>query len=528
MTGHGTRVGRGVRAGSLLFALCISGQDLLSAQASPLPAADTARTVDAHPDHADAASPLLPPGHWAVRAAQRAEAMGLADGWLPAQGAVPRGAVLDALERAAAAAGERPPRTAALARGWLARFREEFPEYGDDAEGDALLLSINGHAAAGYADERGRLSPAEGYLGTRQEPRPVADVSTPRADLGGAVRVGPHAAAYLLGRVDEDGADLARWEAVAQAGPLALSLGKQPVAYGWGQGGSVVLSTTLLPRVEAQTVRPVRLPGVLRVFGGVTAHTFASRVGGGRHPDEPWLWGARIAFQPHRRLTFAVNRASMFGGEEAVTAGRVLKMLVGVIRSSAFENQILSFEGRWRLPTDAVLPATVYLEWGADDGAGALDEVPARVAGVLFPSLPGLPEVAAGVEGAHFPDVCCGHGPWYFNSTHPGNWARGSRPLGHPLGGEGWEAAGYLRADLLQSRLRLHLRGMLRDRSDRSLLELGGGNLFAPARTGRGTGFVAEGAYRWSPHRELRAAVRREAGDGWSERTVDAALAVFF
>ena len=31
-----------------------------------------------------------------------------------------------------------------------------------------------------------------------------------------------------------------------------------------------------------------------------SAHTFASQVGGTRHPDEPWLWGARLAFQPHR------------------------------------------------------------------------------------------------------------------------------------------------------------------------------------------------------------------------------------
>jgi hypothetical protein len=412
----------------------------------------------------------------------------------------------------------------------MARFREEFAEFGDDAAGDALLLPVNGRADAGWADEAGRLSPATGYfVGFRQDPQAVPEVSTPRLDVAAGTGDGRHAAAWGQLRWDDQGVDVARWEAVAAAGPLALSVGKQPVAYGWGEGGGVVFGgEALMPRVEVQTLRPVRLPGVLRPFGGVTLHSFITRTGGSRHLDEPWLWGARLAFQPHRRLTLAINRGSIFGGDEEVTARRLAEMFLGVIRGSDFENQVLAFEGRWRLPTDALIPATAYLEWGADDGAGALNEVPGRVAGILFPALPGLPEVAAGAEYARFEDLCCGHGPWYFNSTHPGNWARGTYPLGHPLGGEGWEAAGYARADLLDARLRVHLRGFARDRSDASLLTIGGGNLFAPQRTGRSTGFRAEAAYRFRPRAELRAAARREAGDDWTERSVDATVSVFF
>jgi hypothetical protein len=523
---------RGWRAGaaSLLVALAVSGHHSLLAQSTPLAVADTAGTEAAHGRHADAASPLLPPEHWAVRAAQRAEALGLADGWLAAQGAVPRGAALDALERAAAEAEAegRPPRLAALAAGWLARFREEFPEYGEDAESDPLLVGVNGHASAGFAGERGRLSPAVGYLGTRQEPQSVPDVATARVDVGAAVHAGPHAAAFAVGRWDAAGADVARWEAVAQAGPVAISAGKQPVAYGWGDGGSVIFSSTLLPRVEARTVRPVRLPGVLRVFGGVTAHTFFSRVGGARHPDEPWLWGARLAFQPNRRLTFAVNRGSMFGGADEVTPDKLLRMFLGQIRGSSFENQLLSFEGRLRLPTEGTLPATLYLEWGADDGAGALDEAPGRVGGIFLPALPGLPEVAAGAEVAWFEVGDGEHGAWYFNTTFPGNWARGSRPLGHPLGGEGWEAAAYARAELMAVRLRVEARGFTRERGESTYAEISGGNLFSRARTGRSAGARGAVAYRLRPHAEVRAAGRAEAGDGWSESALDLALSVFF
>lgn len=518
---------RRAAAGALLTILSGIGPFPLHAQTGASPEADS---VPARGWLGDApASPLLAPDHWAVRAAARAEALGLADGYLPAQGAVPRAVVLAVLRHAEAAAAERPG-LSRLAGGWMARFREEFPQYGDDAAGDAILLPVNGHAALGYADEAGRLSPATGYghVTTRNDPRPVPDVSTPRLDVAAGTGDGRRLAAWVLGRWDEDGADLARWEAAVSAGPVSLSLGKQPVAYGWGEGGGIVLSQTLAPRLEAQTLRPVRLPGVLRRFGGVALHTFATPLGGERHRDEPWLWGARLAFQPHRRLTFAVNRASIFGGRQGVTAGRLAGMFVGVIRGTDFENQVLSLEGRWRLPTDALLPATAYLEWGADDGAGALHEVPARVGGIQLPALPGLPAVSAGAEYAHFSVVCCGHGPWYYNSTHPGNWARGTRPLGHPLGGEGREAAGYARADLLQSRLRMHLRAFARDYSDESLASYGGGNLFAPQRTGGSTGFAADAAYRLSPRAEVRAAARREAGDGWTERNAEAAVFVFF
>jgi len=533
MTGSAVGPRGGVRrgaGGALLIVLSAIGVVPLAGQTdtagAALPRAEAAPPRRGWPGDAPA-SPLLPPDHWAVRAASRAEALGLADGYLPAQGAVPRAVVHAALEHAAARAEERPG-VARLAAGWVARFHEEFAEYGEDEAGDALLLPVNGRAAAGWSDEAGRLSPAIGYFGGRQDPEPLPALSTPRLDVAAGTGDRRHAALWALGRWDERGVDLARWEAVVSAGPVALSAGRQPVAYGWGEGGGIVFAGPLLPRVEAQTLRPVRLPSVLRVFGGVTLHTFVSRVGGRRHPDEPWLWGARLAFQPHRRLTFAVNRGSMFGGDTGVTPGRLVGMFLGVIRNSDFENQILSLDGRWRLPTDAVLPATLYAEWGADDGAGALDEVPAQVAGIRLPALPGIPELSAGAEYARFSKVCCGHGPWYFNSSHPGNWARGTRLLGHSLGGEGWEAAAYGGADLLASRLRLDVRGFVRDRSEESLAVYGGGNLYAPDRTGRSTGFRAEGAYRLSRRAELRAAARREAGEEWSERTVDASVSVFF
>lgn len=538
-TGRGTA--RRSAAGALLMFLSTIGPFPLVSQTDTTVVADTVLLPeDAAPSELDVAprargwlgdspaSPLLPPDHWAVRAAARAEALGLADNYLPAQGAVPRAVVFAVLDHASREAVSRPA-LSRLADGWRERFQEEFPEYGDDVAGDALFVPVNGHAALGYADEEGRLSPAIGYfVGARRDPESVPPLATPRLDVSAGTGDRRRVSAWALGRWDERGVDVARWEAVVSAGPVALSAGKQPVAYGWGEGGTIVLADVTLPRVEFQTLRPVRLPSVLRPFGGVTLNTFFSRLGGRRHPDEPWLWGARLAFQPHRRLTLAINRASIFGGAAEVTPERLVQMFLGVIRGSDFENQVISFEGRWRLPTDAVLPVTAYLEWGADDGAGALDEVPARVGGLMIPALPGLPEVSAGAEYARFEEVCCGHGPWYFNSTHNGGWARGTRPLGHPLGGQGWEAAAYARADLLDARLRVHVRGFARDRSDLGIETIGGGNLFSPQWNGGSTGFEADAAMRVTGRTELRATGRYESGDGWSQRALDLTASVFF
>ncbi|HYH80210.1 MAG TPA: capsule assembly Wzi family protein [Longimicrobium sp.] len=491
-----------------------------------------AQTVDASAADGPVfrASPLLPFEHWAVQAARRAEAMGLTR-FFPAQRSVPRAQVARALDEAARNAGS--PAVQRMAEGWSARFREEFPEYaaagGRSAGGVTLLGS---HAAVGAERWTGRLSPAVGYQGSRAEPQALPDVSDPRATLLAGVAT-PWASLSGEGAYRGGDAVLRQWDAAVGFGAFQLSVGRAPVGYGWGRTGGIVYGTPdPLPRVELQSTRPFRLPWVLRRVGPVTVHTFAGPVADpARHPTDPGLWGMRVAAQPHPRLTFGINRGSMFGGEgDPTTVARLAKMLVGVVRST-FENQVLSFDGRYRLPTERVLPATLYLEWGADDAAGALDETPGRVAGVFFPALPGAPQVGAGAEYTYFKAWCCGHGPWYLNYTFPGNWAARGRPLGHPLGGEGAEYAAYAQADLWDARLRVDARGFVRDRSDRSLngtIYNGGGNLFTPRRAGRSTGGSANAALRLAPRAELKAAWMLDSGDGWREQSLSGSLAWTF
>ena len=91
-------------------------------------------------------SPLLPPEHWAVRAAARLDGMGLVTGWLPANQAAPMYMVWAALDEGARRAEKERPAMAAVARGWKEKFQQEWR--GIDEKG--LLRFIGGQASIGY------------------------------------------------------------------------------------------------------------------------------------------------------------------------------------------------------------------------------------------------------------------------------------------------------------------------------------------------------------------------------------------
>ena len=479
-----------------------------------------------------AVSPPLAPDHWAVLAAGRAEALGLAPGYFPAQRTVPRAAVAGALREAAERAAAVSPAHAALTAGWLARFEEEFAEHRPDAPASSALRVLGGHASAGSFDLRGRLEPAAGIFHLRTDPTPVPDERGIALGVGGGVAVGRHLSLFAEPRATRSEVAVPRWEAGVGTGRVALSAGRQPLGYGSARGGGVVLGAgPPLFRVQVETTRPVRLPGVLRGAGDVAFHTFGTRLAEARHPGDPWLWGARLAVRPHPRVSVAVNRASIFGGDSMATPTNLRNvggMLLGLI-SEEFENQVVSMDFRWRLPTDRLLPLTAYLEWGADDAAGSWWRVPGIVAGAYTPTVPGLPQVAAGVEYATFAVFCCDNPPWYFNASHTGGWVAGGAPLGHPLAGDGWEAQAYAHGELAGGRLRLDVRGFLRHREEEGYhLPPRAGNLLGPDRFGGSRGGVLRAVLRATPRVDLGAAAAAETGRGWSERQIEASATLLF
>ncbi|CAA9372203.1 MAG: hypothetical protein AVDCRST_MAG68-5637, partial [uncultured Gemmatimonadetes bacterium] len=437
----------------------------------------------------------------------------------------PRALVARALREAAARAPDQDAALAAVASGWLRRFVEEFPEYGPGARRSPLL---GGRAGVVTEHEAGRLEPAYGHFGFRREPFLLPD----RHHWAGAATAGLGArAAAILARVEAgtEGVEVPQWDASAALGAWSLAVGREPVGYGPARGGGVVVSgATSMTRVQVQTLRPVRLPSLLRHLGGTTFHSSLARLPGSRHPGEPWFWTARVGFEPHPRVQLGINRASVFGGDSIdtpVTVENVAKMFVGIL-SRNFENQVIAADARWRLPTEGVLPATVYFEWGSEDASGAWWRVPGHTFGLLLPRLGSA--WAGGAEVTRFAPHCCGNPPWYMHAAHPGGWVHRGRPLGHPLGGEGWEAMAYGQGELLDARLRVEGRAFARRRTHEGLArEQRAANLYAPARAGS-LGGSLDAAWRLAPRIDARVSLYRDAGGGWREQSLRADLSYLF
>jgi hypothetical protein len=258
------------------------------------------------------------------------------------------------------------------------------------------------------------------------------------------------------------------------------------------------------------------LPGVLRHLGPVSFHSSMGVLNEWRHPGNPLFWAATGTIRPLDRLSVSVHRAAIIGGAHGeekggeVTFLNVLLMMVG--KHTNFEDQIVSAEFRLRVPSDPWLPLTLYLEWGAEDSAGAFRNVPGRIYGAFVPALPRVPQLAAGIERAEFAPSCCGNPKWYRHTQFPGGWASEDRTLAHPLGGEGSEWAGYLELSSPATGIELAARAFRRHR--------GSENLFVPGREGSSVGATVSGGYSIGPAGSLRIGASRESGDGWTESLI--------
>lgn len=334
--------------------------------------------------------------------------------------------------------------------------------------------------------------------------------------------VSPRLHVLLAPDISSAGGSRGEWDVTLGGRAVALSAGRQPVLYGGGERGVVLGSPEPWHRVQLETLHPLALPGPLRLLGLAAFHTSLGAIGSERHPGDPFFWTASASIRPHRRFTLAAHRAAIFGGESVETPFtlRNFVRLAGGLHTADFENQVVSLEARFRMPTEPWLPLSAYLEWGFDDSAGAIRDVPGYVAGIFAPALPGLSRTSIGVERASFAHSCCGNPPWYRHAAFPGGWAHRDLPLGHPLGGEGTESLVWTRTDFKRLPMTLEWRGWMRDR--------GPENLYAPVRQGGswGTG----GGLRWWGWNRTDAylSLLREAGSEWSETQLRAGVNRFF
>jgi hypothetical protein len=471
--------------------------------------------VQEGPPELEFTGPLLDPEHWAVEAVGRLKSVGLADQHLGSQKALP----LEEVERVlrAASRNEGAAGLSRLAAAWHARLLEEFGGIPIAvADSGRVPVVLTGRTSVGIRWREGAAAPGLGeFEPDRTGALPLEERTRWVGIAETSISWGRHLA--LGGRVesDQDGIRFDRLQLAAGWRGIRASIGRAPVGYGHGHGGGVLLSGDVpLDAVQMGTREPFLLPWILSHIGPVSVHGFMGRMWEDRHPGDPYLWGGTAHLRPHPRLTLGIHRAALFGGkpEEPVTVGKVLGMLVGRVSSLGFEDQIVSASGRFDLPTESLLPLTAYLEWGAEDAAGAWHDVPGLVGGIFAPSLPFASGLAVGAEYAHFSTSCCGNPKWYRHWSFVGSWASREATLGHPLGGDGRQAMLFGEAHLFEARARVAGSVYRRERR--------GENLYVPGRAGTSTGASASVEVRPLRSWEVRLEAAGESGSDWSDRNL--------
>jgi len=470
-----------------------------------------------HAVHAQAPA-LLPPGHWVAEAVWTLHALGALDG------TVDRGRRRLTVGEAArlirgADAAEDATAAAVLVRA-RRRLERDFPSAPASAAGGswARLAGAAGAAAVVRGDEvgtrTGRLSSARdadgNFIPVDEAPSPLRPDGV-RAEPDGFLALGDDRFA-LIGeaRPTANGDGVLAAYAAAAVGPLSFWAGRSAPGYGPGRHGSQVLSgdREVLGGGLA-TMRPFRLPWILDALGDVHAETFLGALERNREIDDPLLWGMRVSAVPHPRFGFGVSRAAMFGGDgnEGSDFTHFLEILV-LERSGGLpaENQTGALDF-WFRPPLGELPLVAAVEWGADDTAGALFQVPVIVAGLEVPAWPGLAALGAAFEATWFAKQGGGNGPSYWHGFFPAGWAVKGEPLGHPLGGEGTE---FLLG------LDLRVREATRMSLDVFRRERGSQNLYAPVWEGVSNGAELRVDFQPSRLGEISVLTYVEEGNGWT------------
>lgn len=113
--------------------------------------------------------------------------------------------------------------------------------------------------------------------------------------------------------------DVTSLEAYARGGvgPVALEVGRNHLAFGFGPLGGPFLSHNArgLDMVRLSLDRPLRLPGFLRGVGSFKATTLAADMGGDRDVRHSKLFVTRVGWKPVEHLEFGIMSLSHQRGE---------------------------------------------------------------------------------------------------------------------------------------------------------------------------------------------------------------------
>lgn len=217
----------------------------------------------------------------------------------------------------------------------------------------------------------------------------------------------------------------------------AVQIGKDPVFWGHGATGSLILGNNMEPltTIKLSNIEPYRTKGLFHFLGEMNFTALYSELENDRtksnvnEVNKPSFVAMRSDFTPQNNVTFGLSFASMLGGEgKGLSRGDYLDWLLGRNDQAADDkwNNVAGGDFKVRLPH---LGGTqVYGELYGEDQANYLPSKIAERIGVYIPRLNQDGAWDLKLEYAHTSNA------WYGHQLYTNGYVYNGNIIGDPMG----------------------------------------------------------------------------------------------
>ncbi|QDR82000.1 Capsule assembly protein Wzi [Sporomusa termitida] len=248
----------------------------------------------------------------------------------------------------------------------------------------------------------------------------------------------------------------------------AIQVGKDPVFWGHGATGSLILGNNMTPltSIKVSNLEPYRTNGFFRFLGDMNFTALYSELESNRtrfnqdEVDSPSFVGMRSTFTPQQNFTFGLSFTSMVGGKgKGLSSGDYWDWLIGENADAAADkwNNIAGFDFKVRVPKWNGIQ--VYGELYGEDQANYMPSKIAERVGVYIPRLSQDGAWDMKVEYANTSSAWYGHQLYTNGYVYKGDII--GDPIGHNASQYYMQLGNYLDKD---SKLSLNVNQVKQDR----------------------------------------------------------------